>query len=57
MARPKLDITGTAKEAEARGVSRRTIQRERARLRDTAEAAVVQARPVPPRRASACGLA
>ena len=46
MARPKLDITGTAKEAEARGVSRRTIQRERARLRETAEAAVVQARPV-----------
>ncbi|NDB95333.1 MAG: hypothetical protein EBZ78_04130 [Verrucomicrobia bacterium] len=44
MARQKLDITGTAKEAEARGVSRRTIQRERARLRETAEAAVVQAR-------------
>jgi hypothetical protein len=46
MARPKLDLTGTAKEAEARGVSRRTIQRERARLRDQTEAAVVQAKPV-----------
>ena len=46
MARPKLDITGTAAEAEARGVSRRTIQRERARLALQAEAAVEQARPV-----------
>lgn len=46
MARPKLDITGTAKEAAARGVSRRTIQRERARLREQTEAAMVQAKPV-----------
>lgn len=46
MARPKLDLTGTAKEAAARGVSRRTIQRERARLREQAEGAVMQATPV-----------
>ena len=46
MARPQLDITGTAKEAAARGVSRRTIQRERARLRETAEAVAVQAQPL-----------
>jgi hypothetical protein len=46
MARPKLDITGSAKEAAARGVSRRTIQRERARLRKQADAAITAAQPV-----------
>ena len=46
MPRQKLDITGTAKEAAARGVSRRTIQRERARLRDQTEGAVIRAQPV-----------
>jgi hypothetical protein len=45
MARPKLDITGTAKEAAARGVSRRTIQRERARLRQH-DVALTAAQPV-----------
>lgn len=46
MARQKLDITGSAKEAAARGVSRRTIQRERARLREQTEGAVVKAQSV-----------
>ncbi|NDE17339.1 hypothetical protein EBZ80_20650 [bacterium] len=46
MARPKLDITGTAAAAAARGCSRRTIQRERARLREQTGVAVVQSQPV-----------
>lgn len=46
MARPLADITGTQAEAQRRGVSRRTIQRERRRLAEKAEAAVVQSQPV-----------
>ena len=46
MARPKLDITGTAAAAAARGCSRRTIQRERARLREQAGLAVAQSQPL-----------
>ena len=46
MPRPLLDVTGTAAAAAARGCSRRTIQRERARIREQAGIAVTQSQPV-----------
>ena len=46
MAKSKLDITGTAATAASRGVSRRTIQRERKRLLDQSEAIVERSKPI-----------
>ena len=46
MAKPKLDITGTAAEAMAKGVSRRTIQRERKRLLEQSGAIVERSKPI-----------
>lgn len=46
MAKSKLDLTGTAAAAAARGVSRRTIQRERKRLLDQSEAIVERSKPI-----------